>query len=101
MAKRGFGTIGAIFGEDHLRMIAAQNGQIGAGDTEETTVTQRLNCSIDENAAGTVGIEINDIELMVLRTPILVHQHRSISVVEETMRENAWLGTTRSDVMLL
>ena len=101
VAKGGFGTICTVFRKHHFRMVATQHGEVGAGHTEQTTVAERLHGTVEEDTARSIGIEIDHIEAVIGGVAILVHYHRRIGLINRRGKKYAWLGTTRSEVILL
>ena len=45
-------------------MVAAEDGEVGAGHAEEAAVAQRLQRAVEEDAAGAVWVEVDYIEAM-------------------------------------
>ena len=92
MAERRFGTVAAVLREDHLGMITAEDRQIRARYAEEASVADALDRTVEENAARAVGVQIDNIELVVRGAAMLVHDHGCVPVGDSESEEIRLVG---------
>lgn len=77
MTEGSLGTVGTILAETDLlieqinltmyfRMVSTEDCQIRTCDQHQTTVFDGLNSTINKDRTRAIGIQINDIELVLL-----------------------------------
>ena len=75
----GFYWHGAILGVTYFRIASPQDGHVGTGHTEQSTITiYCLNCCVEKRGGCAVWIEIDHVESGQGIAASLIHEHDGI-----------------------